>query len=249
MPDTITGKKFVILGGSSGIGFAVAKLVLEQGAGEVVIGSSKQARVDSALERLKSVSKTGAKVWGRTIDMSSIDNVPAFFEGLGNFDHLVSTAGGALPQAKFPAETDLKVMMAGSSDRYWSVLKAIQCSYKQINKGGSITLTSGSTIKRPMPGWSPLSGVAGAIETATRNLALDMAPLRVNCVVPGVVDTELWDPMPSDAKQNLFKHYEDTLPVGHVGTPEEVAESYLYCFRCTYLTGESLFVTGGGLLV
>ena len=157
MPDTVSGKKFVILGGSSGIGFAVAKLVLEQGAAEVIIGSSNQQRIDDAVRRLSSVGK----VSGKTVDLSRLENVPAFFQDLGNFDHLISTAGGSLPQEKFPEETNLEAAMAGANDRYWSVLKAIQCSYKQINQGGSITVTSGTTVVRPLQGWSVLSGVAG----------------------------------------------------------------------------------------
>lgn len=151
--------------------------------------------------------------------------------------------------AKFPDDVDLEKAMAETSHRYWSVLKLIQCSYKQINQGGTITLTSGTTVKRPLSGWSPLSGVAGAVETVTRNLALDMAPLRVNCVVPGVVDTPLWQGMPNEAKEKMFEEYAKKYPVGHVGKPEEIAEAYLYVFRCTYLTGTSLFFDGGGMLV
>ena len=101
MPDTITGKKFVILGGSSGIGFSVAKLVLEQGAGEVIIGSSNETRVNDAVSRLKSASKTGGKVSGKTLDMRDIDNIPAFFKDISIFDLLVYTAGGFLPQKTF----------------------------------------------------------------------------------------------------------------------------------------------------
>lgn len=248
MPDTVTGKRFVIVGGSSGIGFAVAKLVLEQGAGEVIIASSSQDKVNAAVKSLQSHSTSG-KVIGKTLDLKATDKIPEFFKDLGNFDHLVSTAGGALPFQKFPAETDIEATIANSNDRFWSVLKMIQASYKQINTGGSITLTSGTTIRRPMPGWSALSGIAGAVETATRNLALDMAPLRVNCVVPGVVDTPVWNGMPDEVKAKAFEEYAKKFPVGHVGQPEEIAESYLYCFRCTYLTGTSLFVDGGGILV
>lgn len=250
MPDTVTGKRFVIIGGSSGIGFGVAKLVLEQGAAEVIIASSNQERVDKAVEALEAARKSpDSKVTGKTIDMSQLENIPAFFEGLGDFDHLVSTAGGSIPGEKFPAETDLAAARDRSNDRYWSVLKAIQCSYRQINPGGTITVTSGTTIQRPLPGWSPLSGVAGAIETATRNLALDMAPLRVNCVAPGVVLTELWDGMDQSTRDGMMAERARTLPVGHVGMPDEVAEAYLYLFRCTYVTGQTLFVDGGGLLV
>lgn len=245
MPDTITGKKFVIIGGSAGIGYGIAELILQQGAAEVIIASSTQTRIDAAVADLSKISS--AKVSGKVLDMKDTKNVPPFFESIGNFDHLVSTAGGPLPQAKFPGETDIEEVMAASNDRYWSVLKAIQAAHKKINAGGSITVTSGTTIKRPLPGWSALSGVAGAIETATRNLAIDMAPIRVNCVAPGVVATPLWDKVPN--RDAIFKGYSEKLPVGHVGTPEEVAEAYLFCFRCTYLTGQTLFVDGGGLLV
>lgn len=92
MPDTVTGKRFVIIGGSSGIGYAVAQLVLEHNAGEVIIASSNQQKVDTATQSLNQVSK--GKVSGKVIDLDSLDKIPSFFEGIGNFDHLVCTAGG-----------------------------------------------------------------------------------------------------------------------------------------------------------
>lgn len=245
MPDTVTGKKFVILGASSGIGFAVAKMVLEHGAAEVIIGSSNQDRVDRAVEKLQTFARSGAKVSGKTVDLRVIDNVPAFFEDIGQFDHFVSTAGSSLPKVQFPDNIDLNVARENENDRFWSVLRAIQCCYKKINEGGSITVTSGSVIKHPLPGWSALAGIAGAIETSTRNLALDLAPLRVNCVAPGFVLTELWDDMPKDQRDAMLAQAAKDLPVKHYGAPEEIAEAYLYLFKGTFTTGQTLYVEGG----
>ncbi|KAG8734261.1 hypothetical protein FRC10_011808 [Ceratobasidium sp. 414] len=102
-----------------------------------------------------------------------------------------------------------------------------------INPGGSITLTIGTVFNRPIPSWGLVSGVAGATESTTRGLALDLKPTRtrVNTVSPGIVNTEFWNVTPKDAKDGIFSHAEKNLLVGHVGTAAEVAEAYIFAMK------------------
>ncbi len=91
-----------------------------------------------------------------------------------------------------------------------------------------------------MPGWTLASGMAGATESVSRGLAVDLAPIRVNCVVPGAVYTELWDGMGQEQKDKMMKGMEGKLLTEKMGMPEDVAEAYLFCMKSAYVTGTSI---------
>ncbi|KAG9123178.1 hypothetical protein FRC07_000142 [Ceratobasidium sp. 392] len=110
-------------------------------------------------------------------------------------------------------------------------------------------MTIGSLQARPIAGWGYLLGAVGAVETATRGLAIDLKPIRVNTISPGLVDTEEIQRFPAEMRENIFKAHIEKLPVGHVGTPAELAEAYIFAMKCQYLTGQVILVDGGGVLV
>jgi NAD(P)-dependent dehydrogenase (short-subunit alcohol dehydrogenase family) len=116
-------------------------------------------------------------------------------------------------------------------------------------QGGSIVFTSGVAGQRPQAGWTLGASICAAMEGLTRALAVELAPIRVNIVSPGVVATPLWGAMPPPARDALFQKMGQKLPVGHVGSAEEVAVTYLYLMRQTYGTGQVIVVDGGGTLV
>src|SRR5580704_12438553 len=138
-------KRVVILGGSSGIGLAVAEQVALQGA-EVVIVSGNAARVQGAVQSI------GGKAQGQAVDVSDEKAVESFFANLGAFDHLVFTAGDSL-QLHQLADTDLKHARRAFELRYWSALATVKYGSPQICKGGSIVLTTGAAGRRPHSGW------------------------------------------------------------------------------------------------
>jgi NAD(P)-dependent dehydrogenase (short-subunit alcohol dehydrogenase family) len=112
-----------------------------------------------------------------------------------------------------------------------------------------VVFTSGTAGARPLgPGWSAASSICSAMEGLTRALAVELKPLRVNCVAPGVVKTDLWAGMGEAARDAFYAAEAARLPVGHAGAVEEIAESYLYLIRQTYVTGQVLYVEGGALL-
>lgn len=238
---TLASKRVVIVGGTSGIGFATARAALDAGA-EVVVASAKQSSVDRALGQLPSGTT------GRALDVSDFTAVESFFADVGEMDHLVYTAGEALIVMPL-AELDIDQARSFFQTRYFGALSVVRAAAPHIRAGGSITLTTGAAGHRPRPGWSVGASVCGAVEALTRALAVELAPVRVNAVCPGVVRSPLWAEMDKAEREQMYRGMAASLPVGHVGEPEEIAHAYLYCMAQTYATGSVLTVDGGHVLV
>jgi len=234
-------KRVVILGGSSGIGLAVAEQAASQGA-KLVIASSNAERVQKAIESL------GGNAQGHTLDLSDEQAVETLFTKLGAFDHLVFTAGDSLHLQNL-ADTDLKQARRAFELRYWAALAAVKYASKSIRKGGSIVLTTGVAGQRPHKGWVVAASVCGTIEALTRALALELAPIRVNAVSPGVVRTNLWQNMNAAERERLYESVGKNLPVGRVGEARDVAQAYLFLMQEEFSTGQTLVVDGGTVLV
>jgi NAD(P)-dependent dehydrogenase (short-subunit alcohol dehydrogenase family) len=164
-------QRVVVLGGSSGIGLAVAEQVALQGA-EVVIVSSKATRVQEAVKSI------GEKAQGQAVDVSDEKAIESFFTNLGAFDHLVFTAGDSLQLDKL-ADTDLKQARRAFELRYWSALATVKYGSPRIRKGGSIVLTTGIAGQRPQSGWVIAASVCGTIEALTRALAIESVGKRL----------------------------------------------------------------------
>ena len=234
-------KRVVIVGGSSGIGFAVAEEAASQGA-EVVIVSSKAERVQESIQSI------GGDAQGQAVDVCDEKAVKRFFTNLGAFDHLVFTAGDSL-QLHELADTDLKRARRAFELRYWSALATVKYGSPQIRKGGSIVLTTGVAGRRPHSGWVIAASVCGTIEALARALAIELAPIRVNAVSPGVVRTNLWQNMSSEEREQLFESVGKRLPVGRVGEAHDIAQAYLFLMKEGFSTGQTVVVDGGTVLV
>ena len=237
----LQGKRIVILGGTAGIGLAVARGAVRDGA-RVTVASHDPGRVDAAVARL------GHGADGHAVDLRSPAAVKTLFERLGPIDHLVYTAGEELMLAPL-AELDLAAARRFFELRYWGALAAIQAARPHLARDGSVVLTSGASSRRPHPGFVVGASICAAMEAVTRTLAVELAPIRVNIVTPGFVDTELWSNVPADARAQMFRDAAAKLPVGRIGTPDDVAEHYLSFMRGRYVTGQALVVDGGGVLV
>jgi len=234
-------KRVVIVGGSSGIGLAVAEEAASQGA-DVVIVSSSAERVHEAIKSI------GGAARGQAVDVSDEKAVESFFTNLGGFDHLVFTAGDSL-QLNELAKTDLKQARRAFELRYWSALAAVKYGSPHIRKGGSIVLTTGIAGQRPRKGWVIAASVCGTIEALTRALAVELAPNRVNAVSPGVVRTNLWQTMNASERERLFESVGNSLPVGRVGEAADIAQAYLFLMQEGFATGQTVVVDGGTVLV
>jgi len=235
---SFSNKRIVVIGGASGIGFAVAKLAHGQGA-QVVIASSNATKVDAAVHRLPGITGLG-------VDLRAESSVAEFFESLGAFDHLVITAGD-WGGAMFASVRDIDVVEAQAllAVRFWGVLAAVKHGARTIARDGSIVLTSGMLTHRPRKGAPLASAVGGMIESLARGLALDLAPVRVNAVCPGMTLTEHVEQMP----QSMLQSAVSPLPVPRAAWPAEAAQAYVYLMLNAYATGQILPVDGGGLLI
>ncbi len=240
-PYSLNGKKVVLLGGSSGIGLATAKASAAEGA-QVIIVSGNQQRIDKALTELPQGSR------GYAVNLTSEQSIKDFFEMLGNIDHLLYTAGENLT-LNLIAQTDIEQARGFFNVRYWGAFTAVKYASPHIQPGGSINLISGTADARPGAGWSIASSICGAMEGLVRALAVELAPIRVNSVVPGVIQTGLWDSMPQSDREGLFKAMEDTLLLKRVGQAEDVALAYVYLMKQQFGTGQNITVDGGTLLV
>ncbi|MEK5643282.1 short-chain dehydrogenase [Paenibacillus rhizosphaerae] len=235
------GKRVVVLGGTSGIGFAAAEAAAREGASLVVVSSQKE-RVDRAVSRLPEGTQ------GYAVDITNEEQVRQFFSEIGEFDHLVFTAGDPLMVESLDA-TDVDTAQRWFNVRYWGAFMAAKYGSRNIRRGGSITLTSGVAGVRPQKGFTVSASICGAVESLTRALAVELSSLRVNAVCFGLMRTELWDDIPEEQRNAMYEHTGKSLPVGRVGEPEDGAEAFLYLMREKYSTGQIIVVDGGSTLV
>jgi NAD(P)-dependent dehydrogenase (short-subunit alcohol dehydrogenase family) len=233
----LPGKRIGVLGGTSGIGLAVAQQAVAQRA-TAIIASSNADRVKQAVATLD------GKAEGHTLDLSNERDIQSFFQKIGDFDHLVFTAGDTL-QLNELAATDLTKARQAFELRYWAALAAVKYASPHIRKDGSIVLTTGVAGQRPHKGWTVAASVCGTIEALTRALAVEWAPIRVNAVVR----TNLWQSMNADAREHLYDSVGKCLLVGRVGEACEIARAYLFLMQEGYSTGQTLVLDGGAVLV
>lgn len=236
----LDGKTIFILGGTSGIGLATAQAAASEGA-HVVIASSRQKSIDAALASLPGTAK------GHVLDLSREDAIARFFEGAGEFDHLVYTAGENLELGEIKT---LSIDWARQfwNIRYWGAYTAVKYGTPHIRAGGSIVLTTGVAGARPRKGWTVAASICSAMEGLTRALAVELAPVRVNAVSPGVVRSPLWGAMSEYDREAMYRDASARLPVGRVGEVEDIAETYLYLMRENFSTGQVIVVDGGTVL-
>jgi NAD(P)-dependent dehydrogenase (short-subunit alcohol dehydrogenase family) len=234
-------QRLIVLGGTSGIGLEVARQAAGQGA-QVTIASSSAERVR------KAVADLGGAAEGQALDLADEASIQAFFQKAGAFDHLVFTAGDSLNLNQL-ASADLRQARRAFEVRYWGALAAAKYGSAQIRAGGSIVLTTGIAGARPRKGWVFGASVCGAMDALTRALAMELAPIRVNAVSPGIVRTNLWQNIPEQDREKMFAGVGATLPVGRVGEPSDIARAYLFLMQEGYITGQIVVVDGGGVLV
>ncbi|MGC0154536.1 SDR family NAD(P)-dependent oxidoreductase [Chromobacterium vaccinii] len=230
--DCLGQKTVAVLGGTSGIGREVARTAAEAGARVYVLGRS--AAQAGPWQHLRA-------------DVTDPDSLRQAFADIGRIDHLVLTAGARVGSPRLEDATvddfrrTFEVKLFGN-------LLAVQQALPYLAADASITFTSGLLARKYGAGGLLKSTVNAALEAATRNLAKELAPRRVNAISPGVVDTELWGEAGSDGRTAALARIGGGLPLGRVGRPQELAEAYLFMMGNAFVTGAVIDVDGGGLL-
>lgn len=252
--NKLAGARVLVIGGSSGIGYCVAEASLEFGA-SVIISSSQQSRIDSSIQQLlKTYPSSKSRIAGYACDLSSPSveaNIEKLFEQCGEpkFDHIVHTAGDSLATLKLEDAT-LETIQKAAMVRFNSPLLLAKHAPKHLNPGpaSSIILTTGSVSRKPSKDWSIVASYATGLHGMMRNLALDLAPIRVNLISPGAVLTPLWDGLEKDMRESLMRRVMEKNTTGAIGRPEDVAESYIYVMRDWNVSGSVIDTNGGTLL-
>jgi NAD(P)-dependent dehydrogenase (short-subunit alcohol dehydrogenase family) len=240
MVQLLSGKKVVIIGASSGIGLAVAHKTAELGA-SVVMSSRSPDKLHQAM------ATVSGQVEAIAADILNEDSIKALFERVGSFDHLVVTAVADENLLRSPlAEMSTELAQRGM-EKFWGTFFATRAAVKTLAQNGSITLTSSVSIFKPAKtgGVSVLSAASGAVAVFGRSLAAELAPIRVNVIAPGVVDTGVWSNTAESQRSDLAKWAEASLPVQHLGQAEELAQAVLSLMTNPYITGVILPVDGG----
>lgn len=236
---------------NTGLGFAVAEASLESGA-FVTISSSSSSRVESSVEALKKSYPAG-KVQGYGCDLSKPTvekDIEDLFTKTGKVDHIVFTAGDKLASVPIQEATYEFIQRAGQV-RFIAPLLVAKVGSRYLEKSpqSSITLTTGTVAEHPIPNWSVVASYAAGLHGMTKNLAIDLKPIRVNLVSPGFVDTELWKDMSTGEKEEMMKGIADKVPTGKVAKPEDVAEAYLWLMKDSNVTGFVASSDSGSRLV
>ncbi len=236
---TLQGKTVVVIGASSGMGRAVAAQAAEQGA-HVVMVSRSAKKLAQAKEGISGSVET------RAADMLDEQSMNQLFAAVGTLDHLVVTAVADEIQLFSPvAEMSTEVAQRGL-EKFWGAFFATRAAVPHMTSGGSITLTSSVSIFNPSAGGlSVMAAASGAVAVFARTLAAELAPIRVNVVAPGTVNTGVWSTQSPAQRAASERWARQTLPVRHMGQPEELAQAFLYLMTNTYTTGAILTVDGG----
>jgi NAD(P)-dependent dehydrogenase (short-subunit alcohol dehydrogenase family) len=189
----------------------------------------------------------GEDISAETVDVTDDESISAFAARVGPVDHLVSTVSARargkladLDRVKLQLSFDTKVIGPAMLAKHFA---------PQINEGGSIVLFSGVNAFKVNVGYLGVAITNGAVDFLTRSLAVELAPIRVNAISPGVIDTGAWDSLGEDGKRDYFAHISDTNPARRIGTVDDVAEAVLFALTNTFLTGVTLKVDGGEPLI
>lgn len=232
----VKNKKVVIVGASSGIGRALAYMFSEKGAIVYLI-----SRTLKTLEQVKSELPNEAYI--HTMDMLNDKSVESVFSKIGHFDYLSLTAVADETKLMSPIKSMTNNIAQRGMEKFWGTFNVTREASKYINTDGAMIVTSSISIYRPSKnGASIMNAASAAVATYAKSLALEIAPVRVNIIAPGVVGTGVW----TEEQLNGYESWaQNTLPVKHLGKPEELAYAYFSTLTNPYMTGSVVTVDGG----
>jgi NAD(P)-dependent dehydrogenase (short-subunit alcohol dehydrogenase family) len=238
MGGALRDKTVLVVGRGSGIARAVTLLARSEGARVVVAGRDKTRLTDAYDD---------PGISADVVDITDDASIAALAGRLGPVDHVVSTPSARargkladLQRENLRLSFDTKVIGPTMLAKYLA---------EQINPGGSFVLFSGVHAFKLNVGYLGVGITNGAVDFLTRWLAVELAPIRVNAISPGVIDTGAWDSLGAEGKRNYFEHISSRNPARRIGTPDDIAGAVLFAMTNTFLTGVTLKVDGGEPLI
>src|SRR3984957_16970782 len=234
MANALQDKTIVVVGRGSGIARAVALLARSEG-GQVIVAGRDPVKLANSYD--------DPRISAETIDITDDASIVALADRVGRVDHVVSTASAGargklagLQRQNLLQSFDTKVIGPTMLAKHFA---------PQINPGGSFVLFSGVHAFKHNVGYLGVGITNGAVDFLTRWLAVELAPIRVNAISPGVIDTGAWDAMGDDGKRDYFEHIAAHNPAGRIGTPDDIAAAVLFAMTNTFVTGMTLKIDGG----
>ncbi len=237
-----TGQRVVVTGVTGGIAKATTRYLAAHGA-EVVVSARSVEKLERALGGID------GKVSGHVLDVADGESVARFFARIGAFDHLVTPAATSMFAPI--GEMDFEAARAILETKQWGQMLCVHHALPHIGARGSITLFSGTVTQKPLPGATMFAAVGGATEAAARIWAYELAPVRVNTVVPGVIATPVWETLTgsAEAARAQLDAIAAALPVRRVGAADDIAKAVAFLIDNGFVNGISLVVDGGHRLI
>lgn len=232
MPETV-----VVIGGTSGMGLSTAQELVDEGY-DVVLSGRTDSSVDDALQKIDGPAS------GHPLNFTNPGSIEDFFDEVGDHDHLVMIGSGQAAWGSFDDLTAEAVKTA-FDHKFYGYFLCAQTALDSIRDDGSMIFTIGGASRSAIPGTSGVAAVNGAIEAMAMTLANELAPLRVNVIAPGVVDTPAYDWMEPEEKEVFFDQMAGDVPVERVAQPDEIAQAVPLLIQNEYATGAILDVDGG----
>lgn len=242
--NKVENEKVLIVGGSSGMGMALAKRSLEAGSSVIIVGRNEE-KLKFAHKELQNSSALEVAA----VDITREDEVVDLFKRIGRLDHIVSTAADIQGAYEFLPSLELKAAQRVVESKLFGPLLLAKHGAPILSAAGSITFTSGIAAYRPSARGSVVAAVNAALEGLVRALAIELAPIRVNAVSPGWVDTPIWTFVAGDKKNETLSAMAKRLPVGRVGQPDDIADAIGFLMGNAFTTGTILHVEGGHRLI
>lgn len=236
----LTGKRVVVVGGKTGIGFGVARAAHTAGA-TVLVASRRNVPTEERpdLASFEQVS----------LDLCDEASVRAAFETIGTFDHLIVTAGSAAGSWGAFMDEDMRGVRSYMESKFLGSWACARHAAPRLAKDGSITFLTGGTGARAKLGLAAVTSVFSAVEALSGSLALELAPVRVNTIRPGFVETEFWNFLSEKQREEIRAKVRAKFPVRRLGMPADIGHAALFLMTNPYVTGTVLEVSGGELLV
>jgi NAD(P)-dependent dehydrogenase (short-subunit alcohol dehydrogenase family) len=230
----------LVVGGTSGIGLATARRLRDLGAAVHIAGRGK--------ERLEAVAATDPELIGHQADGGDREQITGVIEAIGRIDWLVITLSGSEGLGPI-ASLDLDMLRRAFDAKFWGHITTIQAALPHLAPNGSITVLSAITARTGMPGTAGVAAINGSVEALVKPLAVELAPIRVNGVSPGLVDTPWWSGLPDEVRQAYFAQAAQVLPARHVATADDIAEVVAMAATNANITGTVIETDGGARLV
>ena len=234
----LTDRRVLVVGRDSGIARATALAIRAVGAAVVVAGRDQKALA---------AAYDDAGITAEYVDLTDESSIIALAERLDTIDHVVSTAS-ARARGQVGDLSPETVTLSFQTKVIGPILLAKHFA-PRMPADGSFVLFSGSSARKPSIGMLAVGATNGAVDVVTRSLAVELAPIRVNAISPGTIDSGAYDALGEQKKADLFAARTQHNPARRIGTSEDIADAVVFALTNTFLTGVSLAIDGGESLV